>query len=127
MGLFAVGLPTGARGSFELLARWSLNLITDLQQSLPEWAAGCPVVIVLHTSDYYAGVLGNKKLRFDLWGPQMDRFEKVAMQLTALGQQGIFVTQEARDSLGEKFFFQSSSVETVSGIMYKLQKEIQSI
>ncbi len=48
--------------------------------------------------------MGAKKIRFDIWGTQMNMLQTVVEEVRSL-EVGIYLTKEARDSLREQFQF----------------------
>lgn len=43
-----------------------------------------------------SGVLGNKHLKFDIWGKEMETFQSTLEHVMELNKGGIFLTEEAR-------------------------------
>jgi len=122
LDLLAVGLPTGNRGNVEFLARWALDVFPKLKP-LQLCMFELHVCIVLHCGDVVAGVMGKKKLRFDMWGVQMTKFQSVVDDVRKFDQHGVYVTSEAYELLREKFHFYHTPVKTVSGTIYRLLRE----
>jgi len=121
--LLAVGLPTGNNGNMEILARWAKNVFPKLNGTMYH-GFKVDVNVVLHHGDFFAGVIGKKKLRFDVWGPQIEKLQRAMWDVWELQQHtGIYATPDAFDTLTRKFIFSVSIKNTSGGKLYKLDKE----
>lgn len=91
-------------GNIETMVRWALEVFPTFQSFSPN------VSMLFHHGDFFAGrmihfnsliyafkgVLGNKHLKFDIWGKEMETFQSTLEHVMELNKGGIFLTEEAR-------------------------------
>lgn len=89
------------------------NMALDMMASMEDFAdRGISLRAGLHVGPVIAGVIGNRKLTYDLWGDTVN----VASRMESHGVGGrIQVTSAVRDALGDRYHFEERGPIEVKG------------
>ncbi len=111
--MVAAGMPKPCGDPAHRAANMALDMLDvprTLSLSLPE---GLAIRIGLHVGPVVAGVLGNRKLFYDVWGETVNTASRMESQ-SASGR--ILLTAAARADLGDDFAFERRGEIEVKGI-----------
>ncbi|MBE1283207.1 MAG: HAMP domain-containing protein [Rhodobacteraceae bacterium] len=111
--MVAAGVPSAVQDPVHRVADMAL----DMQRTIAEMSLDFPerlqVRIGLHAGPAVAGVIGNQKLFYDVWGETVN----TASRMESLGEPGrIQVTQTAKDALGQNYQFAPRGKLEVKGV-----------
>ncbi len=98
--MVAVGIPEPVDDHAESCARLALAMLAALDELKAETNAPIRLRIGLHTGPAIAGVIGEKKFAYDIWGATVN----IASRMESHGAPGrIHVSKVTADRLGKKF------------------------
>ena len=110
--MVAGGLPVAKSDHVQAVARMALDMRTAVEGMSVVLDRPLDVRIGIHTGDVVAGVIGRKKLAYDLWGDTVN----TAARMESHGIAGeIQVTSEVRDLLRDDFVFEPRGRIEVKG------------
>jgi class 3 adenylate cyclase len=111
--MVVAGLPTAEDEPEEILARLALDLVRATEQfRTPGTGAPLQVRIGLNSGRVVAGVIGQRKFAYDLWGDAVN----VAARLEATGEPGrIQLSESLADTLADRFTFEPRGEIEVKG------------
>ncbi|MBN1485009.1 MAG: response regulator [Chloroflexia bacterium] len=116
------GLPTPRRGHVQAIADMALDM-REAMKNLPSWVQGpLDLRIGIDTGPVVAGVIGNKKFSYDLWGDTVN----TASRMQVYGLPGeIQVTAATYQHLQDKYRFRQRGPLLIKGkgkmVTYLLQ------
>ncbi len=109
--MVAAGIPSPRVDHVETMARMALDMQRALT-GLPGEPAALEVRIGIHTGPVVAGVIGRKRLAYDLWGDSVN----TASRLESHGQPGrIHVSSEVHRALRNRFEFEDRGIVAIKG------------
>jgi PAS domain S-box-containing protein len=110
--MVAGGLPTAKPDHNEAIAQFALDILEAIKQFTRPDGQTFQLRIGINTGPVVAGVIGQRKFAYDLWGDTVNIASR--METTGEGQK-IQVTPELYEILKEKFIFQKRGHVTVKG------------
>jgi class 3 adenylate cyclase len=106
------GLPEPRQDHAEAIAELAIGMQEEMSRLASSLCEPLSVRIGIHTGPVVAGVLGTRKLAYDLWGDTVN----TASRMEALGLAGgIQVTPSTYERLSAKYQFQSRGPMPVKG------------
>lgn len=107
--MVAAGMPNPCGDPVHRVAEMALDML-EVTAALP---GGVEVRIGLHAGPAVAGVIGNRKLFYDVWGETVN----TASRMESHGQAGrIQVTEAARTELADSYAFEPRGTVEVKGL-----------
>lgn len=111
--MVAAGMPNPCGDPAHRVAEMALDMLDVTRELSSELDDTFEVRIGLHTGPAVAGVIGNSKLFYDVWGETVN----TASRMESHGQAGrIQVTKAARNELRDRYFFESRGMIEVKGM-----------
>ena len=78
-----------------------------------DYPDGIEVRIGIHTGPAFAGMIGNKKLFYDVWGETVN----TASRMESHGEPGcIQITEAAKEELGDEYQLASRGIAEIKGL-----------
>jgi adenylate cyclase len=110
--MIAAGAPEPLADGSERLARLALDLVGVIRDRTNHGGPPIDIRIGIHCGDVMAGVVGESRFGYDLWGDTVN----VASRMETTGEPGkIQVTESLKAALGSSFEFQSRGAVSVKG------------
>lgn len=110
--MVAGGLPERLTGHAEAVADMALDMIDAVERLSRDIDDPLTVRIGIHTGPAVAGVIGTRKLFYDVWGDTVN----TASRMESHGSAGLIqVTEDARKALGDRYEFNLRGVVDVKG------------
>jgi class 3 adenylate cyclase len=110
--MVAGGMPDVRTGHAADVASMALEILDVTRQLSSELHDDLAVRVGIHTGPAVAGVIGTRKLFYDVWGDTVN----TASRMESHGSAGkIQVTQDARRVLGDSFQFKSRGIVEIRG------------
>jgi adenylate cyclase len=110
--MVAGGMPEIMTGHAEAVAELALDMIEAMEKLGRELNDPLTVRIGIHTGPAVAGVIGTRKLFYDVWGDTVN----TASRMESHGSSGMIqVTEDVRKVLGDQYVFESRGVVDVKG------------
>ncbi|MEY8843024.1 adenylate/guanylate cyclase domain-containing protein, partial [Cribrihabitans sp. XS_ASV171] len=111
--MVAAGMPTPCDAPVHRVAEMALEMLEATRKLSAEVPDGLQVRIGLHSGPAVAGVIGNRKLFYDVWGETVN----TASRMESHGAPGrIQVTGAARAELGDDYRFERRGTVEVKGM-----------
>lgn len=111
--MVAAGIPSPCRDPVHRVAEMALDMQSTVAKLAQEFPEGLQVRIGLHTGPAVAGVIGNQKLFYDVWGETVN----TASRMESHGDPGrIQVTTAAKEELDSDYIFVSRGTVDVKGV-----------
>lgn len=111
--MVAAGMPTSAVDPVRRIADMALDMQRTAEMLAPEFPEGLRVRIGMHTGPAVAGVIGSRKLFYDVWGETVN----IASRMESHGEPGrVQVTAEVHDALDGAFLFEPRGSVEVKGV-----------
>ena len=111
--MVAAGVPEPCDRPVHKVAEMALDMRQRTQTLSNEFPDGLQVRIGLHAGPAVAGVIGNKKLFYDVWGETVN----TASRMESHGEPGrIQVTQAAKEELEDDYAFEPRGTVAVKGM-----------
>jgi class 3 adenylate cyclase len=110
--MVAAGIPQPRADHAQAVAGMALDVMALAAAMKPLMENGLAFRIGINTGPVVAGIIGNRKFSYDLWGDSVN----TAARMESHGVPGrIQVTQEVRDRLSERFDFEYRGEVNVKG------------
>jgi class 3 adenylate cyclase len=110
--MVAGGMPDRSSGHCAAVAEMALDMLDQVKQLGSELGDDLRLRIGIHTGPAIAGVIGTRKLFYDVWGDTVN----TASRMESHGSSGrIQVTENARSVLGSAYKFEYRGVVEVKG------------
>ncbi|MEQ1956755.1 adenylate/guanylate cyclase domain-containing protein [Mesorhizobium sp. CN2-181] len=110
--MIAGGMPDQSSGHCAAVAEMALDMLDSVTQIGPELDEDLRLRIGIHTGPAIAGVIGTRKLFYDVWGDTVN----TASRMESQGSAGrIQVTENTRLVLGSSYKFEFRGVVDVKG------------
>jgi adenylate cyclase len=110
--MVAGGMPEKLVGHADAVADLALDMIDAMGRLSRELGDSLTVRIGIHTGPVVAGVIGTRKLFYDVWGDTVN----TASRMESHGSAGrIQVTDDARKMLGDRYVFSARGTVNVKG------------
>lgn len=111
--MVAAGMPSPVGGPVHRIAEMALDMQAAAQRMTQEFPEALQIGVGLHAGPAVAGVIGNKKLFYDVWGETVN----MASRMESLGEPGrIQVTGPAYDALNSDYRFTERGAVEVKGM-----------
>lgn len=111
--MVAAGMPSPVNDPVDRVANMALDMQRIVEEMAHEFPEGLKVRIGLHAGPAVAGVIGNRKLFYDVWGETVN----IASRMESLGEPGrIQVTTSAKEALKEAYDFVPRGSIGVKGV-----------
>lgn len=111
--MVAAGMPNPCGDPVHRVAEMALDMQQTVEKMDPEFPEGLQVRIGLHAGPAVAGVIGNRKLFYDVWGETVN----TASRMESHGEPGrIQVTTAAKEELEDAYEFEPRGAVEVKGI-----------
>ena len=111
--MVAAGMPSPVGDPVHRVASMALDMQKVTKELSPEFSDGLRVRIGLHAGPVVAGVIGNNKLFYDVWGETVN----TASRMESQGEPGrIQVTDPAYKELKQDFRFEERGIVDIKGI-----------
>ncbi len=111
--MVAAGMPNPCGDPVHRVAKMALDMQRTVEAMAPEFPEGLQVRIGLHAGPAVAGVIGNRKLFYDVWGETVN----TASRMESHGEPGrIQVTTAAKEELDADYEFEPRGTVEVKGI-----------
>lgn len=111
--MVAAGMPNAVGNPAHRAAKMALDMLDVARASSSIVPEGIEIKIGLHVGPVVAGVIGNRKLFYDVWGETVN----TASRMESYSVPGrILVTPAAREQLGDDFTFEKRGEIDVKGI-----------
>lgn len=111
--MVAAGMPNSVGNPAQRAAEMALDMLEVAQASSSVVPEGIEIRIGLHVGPVVAGVIGNRKLFYDVWGETVNTASRME-SYSAPGR--ILVTPAAQAQLGDDFTFEKRGEIDVKGI-----------
>lgn len=110
--MVAGGLPQRRDGHAVAVGEMALDMLAATRRLAAETGDDLTVRVGIHTGPAVAGVIGTRKLFYDVWGDTVN----TASRMESQGSAGrIQITDEARRALGDGFVFEPRGPISVKG------------
>ncbi len=110
--MVAGGVPEPMPDAAQAVARMALDMIAESDRLSKEFDTHFALRIGIHTGPVVAGVIGTRKLFYDLWGDAVN----IAARMESHGRAGrIQVSKEAMDAIGAGFTFEEGGSRNIKG------------
>ena len=110
--MVAGGMPDARAGHAADVANMALDMLAITRKLSAEFEDDLTVRIGIHTGPAVAGVIGTRKLFYDVWGDTVN----TASRMESHGSAGrIQVTEDAKRALGDSFCFESRGTVEIKG------------
>jgi adenylate cyclase len=110
--MVAGGMPDARVGHAADVANMALEILDVTRKLSTELRDNLAVRVGIHTGPAVAGVIGTRKLFYDVWGDTVN----TASRMEAHGSAGKFqVTEDAKRALGEAFQFERRGTVEIKG------------
>lgn len=110
--MVAGGVPEPMPGAPQAVARMALDMLAVSERISDEFGTHFTLRIGIHTGPVVAGVIGTRKLFYDLWGDAVN----IAARMESHGRPGrIQVSSEAKEAIGSTFAFQDGGTRNIKG------------
>jgi adenylate cyclase len=110
--MVAGGMPDARTGHADAVAELALDMLAITEKLSNELGEQIEVRIGIHTGPAVAGVIGTRKMFYDVWGDTVN----TASRMESHGSAGkIQVTEEARKLLADKYAFEPRGTVEVKG------------
>ena len=111
--MVAAGMPSPVGDPVHRVAAMALDMRQAVDRLSAEFAEGLEVRIGLHAGPAVAGVIGNRKLFYDVWGETVN----TASRMESHGEPGqILVTMSAKEELDDAYEFEPRGIVEVKGL-----------
>lgn len=111
--MVAAGMPNPCRDPVHRVAEMALDMQRTVAEMSDKFADGLKIRIGLHTGPVVAGVIGNKKLFYDVWGETVN----TASRMESHGEPGrIQVTGATLEELSEDYLFEPRGIVGIKGV-----------
>ena len=111
--MVAAGMPSPVGDPVHRVAEMGLDMQHTVEAMAPEFLEGLQVRIGLHAGPAVAGVIGNRKLFYDVWGETVN----TASRMESHGEPGrIQVTKAAKEELDDAYEFEPRGTVEVKGL-----------
>lgn len=111
--MVAAGMPDSEGDPVHRVAAMALDMLEVARTLSHDMREPVDVRICLHAGPAVAGVIGNRKLFYDVWGETVN----IASRMERLGEPGrIQVTDAAREALKDTYRFEHRGMVDVKGI-----------
>ncbi|MEP0940968.1 MAG: adenylate/guanylate cyclase domain-containing protein [Rhizobiaceae bacterium] len=111
--MVAAGMPNPCNQPVHRVARMALDMQLAAEEMSPEFPDGLQVRIGIHAGPAVAGVVGNQKLFYDVWGETVN----TASRMESHGEPDrIQVTTRVKEELEDAFDFEPRGAVTVKGM-----------
>ncbi len=111
--MVAAGMPNSCGDPAHRAAEMALDMLDVARASSTVVPEGFEIRIGLHVGPVVAGVIGNRKLFYDVWGETVNTASRME-SYSAPGR--ILITPAAREQLGDDFAFEPRGEIEVKGI-----------
>jgi adenylate cyclase len=106
------GLPEQREGHASAVAEMALDMLDVARALSTEFGEEIAVRIGIHSGPAVAGVIGSRKLFYDVWGDTVN----TAARMEQHGQAGMIqVSQEARQAIGDGYSFKERGAVGIKG------------
>lgn len=111
--MVVTGLPEPSADPEGTIARLALDIRDAVRRiQLPGSEEPLRIRIGIHSGDVVAGVIGNRKFAYDIWGDTVN----VASRVEASGEPGqIHLTEALAKRLSDRFDFSSTQISNIKG------------
>lgn len=110
--MVAAGMPVAREDHAQVAADMALDMLNATARLSTQTGQQVDVRIGLHSGSAVAGVIGTKKVFYDIWGDTVN----TASRMESGGEKGrIQVTQDTKDRLGDTYVFEDRPMTTVKG------------
>lgn len=110
--MVAGGVPEQMPDAAQAVARMALDMLAISKRISAELGTHFALRIGIHTGPVVAGVIGTRKLFYDLWGDAVN----IAARMESHGRPGkIQVSREAMEAIGDEFTFQDGGPRNIKG------------
>lgn len=111
--MVAAGIPNPVGDPVHRVAEMALDMQRAVEEMAPKFPEGLEVRIGLHAGPAVAGVIGNRKLFYDVWGETVN----TASRMESHGEPGrIQVTTAAKEELEGDYEFEPRGTVEVKGM-----------
>ncbi len=111
--MVAAGMPNSVGDPAHRAAQMALDMLEIAEAHATIVPEGLQIRIGMHVGPVVAGVIGNRKLFYDVWGETVN----TASRMESYSEPGrILLTPAAREQLGEDFSFEKRGEIEVKGI-----------
>lgn len=111
--MVAAGMPSPVGNPVKRIAEMALDMQRATQEMSPDFPEGLEVRIGLHAGPAVAGVIGHKKLFYDVWGETVN----TASRMESHGEPGrIQVTGPAYEELKADYVFEERGIIDIKGM-----------
>ncbi|WP_226688836.1 adenylate/guanylate cyclase domain-containing protein [Ruegeria arenilitoris] len=111
--MVAAGTPSPVGDPVQCIAEMALDMQAAVQDMSPEFTDGLQLRIGLHAGPAIAGVIGTKKLFYDVWGETVN----IASRMESHGEPGrIQLTGLAHEELKTEYTFEERGTIEVKGM-----------
>lgn len=111
--MVAAGMPSQVGDPVHRIAEMALDMQRATNAMSPDFSEGLQVRIGLHAGPAVAGVIGNKKPFYDVWGETVN----TASRMESHGEPGrIQVTKAAKEELEGDYYFEPRGTVEVKGM-----------
>ena len=111
--MVAAGMPNPSPEPVHRVAEMALDMRRKIQELSFEFPEGLEIRIGLHAGPVVAGVIGNKKLFYDVWGETVN----TASRMESHGEAGrVQVTTAAMEELMDDYEFEPRGKVAIKGL-----------